>query len=127
MKRQVAALTADDVAALWQAMAGGQRLYLAIRSGRRDLPASVGIEDGRATMLVVGADPIRDYELLARLLVEGRHITRDGYMRWSGDLAREGALWRATKRLGRTSGRYGFSGPEAEFQHRKKGLTWGKP
>lgn len=126
MTHAAADRSADGVEALWLEMAAGRRLYLVVRSGRRDIPVSVGIgEDGRHSILAVSPDPIHDHGLLARLLVEGRPIGREAYMRWSGDLAREGALWRATKRLGRTAGRYGFSGPEAEFGKRKKGLTWG--
>jgi hypothetical protein len=114
VKRAAADRPADDVAALWQEL-GYRPLFFAIRSGRRDIPVSLALVDGAHSINVVGHDPFQDFELLARLLIEGRRLSRDGFMRWTGDLARENALWRATKRKERTCRKYGFASPEAEF------------
>lgn len=126
--RQPESRTADEVAALWEQMAAGQPLFLVIRSGRRDIPVSVSMKDGGHCIVVVGHnenEPFADFSLLARLLVEGRRITKAGYMQWSGDMAREGAIWQATKRMESSASRYGYSSAEAEFAAKFKGKLWG--
>jgi hypothetical protein len=119
VKRAVTSRPTDDVAELWQEL-GRRPLFFAIRSGRRDIPVSVALVDGAHQLHAPGHDPFQDFELLARLLVEGRLLSRDGFMRWSGNLSREAALWRATKRLGRTCARFGFASPEEEFAAKKR-------
>ena len=119
MKRAVVSRTADEVAALWLEL-GWRPLFFAIRSGRRDIPVSVALVEGAHQLRAPGHDPFQDFELLSRLLAEGRLLSRDGFMRWSGNLSREAALWRATKRLGDTCFRFGYGSPEQEFAAKKR-------
>lgn len=116
-RRAAAARSSDEAAELWGEL-GVRVLYFAIRSGRRDIPVSVSLADGAHLLMVVGRDPVADYDLLARLLVEGRRLSRDGFMRWAGDMARDAAVWSVVKRRERTAGFYGFVDALDEFKHR---------
>lgn len=115
-RRPIPDRSADEVAALWDEL-GTRPLFFAIRSGRRDIPVSVALKDGAHVIGVAGHDPFQDFALLARLLIEGRRLTRDGYMRWAGSVARDAAVWRAVKRQERTCATFGYRDAWDEYQH----------
>lgn len=119
-KRAATDRTADEIAELWQSMADGQTLYVVIRSGRRDIPVRVSIGEAGHGIVVIGYnknDPFKDFALLARLLIEGRRITKAGYMGWADGLARDAAVWNSVKRMERTCRSHGYVDAWDEFQH----------